>query len=766
VNRQRRVAVLAVFALVASLLSVFGSPAPPAQAATSADARLFDPGNIISDALFFDGGAMTSAQVQSFLNSKVSSCRSGYVCLKDYKQTTTSRSADPGNCTAYAGRANESAADIITRVGAACGISQKALLVLLQKETSLVTDTWPTDGEYRKATGYGCPDTANCNAAYYGFFNQVYMAAIQFNWYAANPQRFGHKPGYVNNVRFHPNAGCGTSPVFIKNQATAGLYNYTPYQPNAAALNNLEGTGDGCSSYGNRNFWRLYTDWFGSPTGASSLARTDASPTVYLIASGVKHAVPTMALLSDLSPLGAVGFVSQSYLDRFQTKQNAGRVIRAPNNDLFFYGSGYKLKFDTCGLVADYGGICDPSGFVQLNDEQISAFATGPAITPMMGTREGPTYYITSGTKREILDDRSRSEAGLPAGKNVLTENALSSLGFGAPVARDSVFVTQRGSDKSYLLTAGTKQDVASSGASLFGLPKSAVGSLRPESLAKLASAPSAFSGVVRGPGDTVDQILVSGGRYAWTSGSVGNGVAASAVNAEFLAKFPAKGSVTDGTFVKTANDAKVYLVSMPGLRLVNDWPALLSFAKGTPSILTVPADLVKGLPKGGTLLAAASLVRSPEDPTVYLLNGVSNKIPLSSFDMATEAGITGLSWVSGSLLKGYATVDKKLGYGLTCGDSKYVAAGGSIHAIAADRLPLYPIAFQALDSYTCAQLTVGKPAGQFIRTDNGAIFQLVDGQRRRVENMSRYTELGGTSDGFISVSSGFLTTMSEGPRA
>jgi hypothetical protein len=37
-----------------------------------------------------------------------------------------------------------------------------------------------------------------------------------------------------------------------------------PYQPNQAALNNLYGIGDGCSAYGNRNFWRIFTGWFGS----------------------------------------------------------------------------------------------------------------------------------------------------------------------------------------------------------------------------------------------------------------------------------------------------------------------------------------------------------------------------------------------------------------------------------------------------------------------------------------------------------------------
>ncbi len=56
--------------------------------------------------------------------------------------------------------------------------------------------------------------------------------------------------------------------VLMRNQATAALYYYTPYPPNAAALANLCGTGDGCSAYGNRNFWVFYNTWFG-PTTAS-----------------------------------------------------------------------------------------------------------------------------------------------------------------------------------------------------------------------------------------------------------------------------------------------------------------------------------------------------------------------------------------------------------------------------------------------------------------------------------------------------------------
>ncbi|UOE44492.1 LGFP repeat-containing protein [Agromyces larvae] len=249
--------------LVATLALVAGLIAIPQQSSIAANGSDFDPGFIIADDLFYDGAAMSAGQVQSFLNARVPQCRAGYVCLKAYSQDTASRAGEAGRCGGYAGAPGESAATIIAKVGAACGVSQKVLLVLLEKEQSLVTDDWPTSRQYRSATGYGCPDTADCDAAYYGFFNQVWMAALQFKRYQANPGGWRHIAGRTVNVLFHPNAACGSGPVYIMNAATAGLYNYTPYQPNAAALANLYGTGDGCSSYGNRNFWRIYTDWFG-----------------------------------------------------------------------------------------------------------------------------------------------------------------------------------------------------------------------------------------------------------------------------------------------------------------------------------------------------------------------------------------------------------------------------------------------------------------------------------------------------------------------
>ena len=277
---SRRVLVLVLAAL--SLLGVVVAPVAgdrPADVAQAADTRQFDAGNIITDQLFFNGSAMSAAEVQTFLNVRNPNCvpgPDGTPCLKNYRMNTTTMPADDRCPRQYTGAANETAATIIYKVGVACGISQRVLLVMLQKEQGLVTlsgnSLYPR--RYREAMGYACPDTATCNPAYAGFFKQVYTAAGRFNYYAANPNNFNHRAGQWNSVRYDVELSCGSSNVFIRNQATAGLYNYTPYQPNAASLAAGKGEGDSCSAYGNRNFWIYFTDWFGSTqtAGAGDLA--------------------------------------------------------------------------------------------------------------------------------------------------------------------------------------------------------------------------------------------------------------------------------------------------------------------------------------------------------------------------------------------------------------------------------------------------------------------------------------------------------------
>lgn len=217
----------------------------------------FNPGDIISDAQFFNGSAMSQAEVQAFLEEQGGA-------LASMTFDTTDESGE-GLCQDYVGVKGESAAVIIDQSARACGISQKVLLTMLQKEQHLVTATSPDAFQLKSAMGLSCPDDARCDPAYAGFFRQVYGAAKRFRYYEAHQDRYSYHEGQLNFVPYSPDAGCGGTEVWIANKATALLYIYTPYQPNTAALEAGEGSGDACSSYGNRNFALIYAGWFGDP---------------------------------------------------------------------------------------------------------------------------------------------------------------------------------------------------------------------------------------------------------------------------------------------------------------------------------------------------------------------------------------------------------------------------------------------------------------------------------------------------------------------
>ncbi|UUT35754.1 hypothetical protein [Microbacterium elymi] len=122
---------------------------------------------------------------------------------------------------------------MIYRASIACHINPKVIIVMLQKEQGLVTSTKPSAWNFEHAMGQNCPDTpAGCSAATAGFWKQVYLGARQMQIYTKYPTSFTYRAGQYNTVKWAPSSSCGTSKVLIKNQATANLYNYTPYRPN------------------------------------------------------------------------------------------------------------------------------------------------------------------------------------------------------------------------------------------------------------------------------------------------------------------------------------------------------------------------------------------------------------------------------------------------------------------------------------------------------------------------------------------------------
>lgn len=260
---------LTIGLIIFTLLIAEGALLWNSHQASAADARAYQAGRIIDDGIFTNGNAMSVEQIQDFLNSKNPNCQSGYTCLKNYHQNPANGADNYGNAPIPAGAI--SAAAIIKTYSMQFSINPQVILATLQKEMGLVTHTGPGLWRFRSAMGYGCPDNRApgapaCNPSFGSFSAQIYEGARHFRGY------FDAPPGWWvtyttgnNTIPFNPNSSCGSSVVNIQNRATVALYTYTPYQPNQSAINAGYGMGDGCGSYGNRNFFLFFSDWFGSP---------------------------------------------------------------------------------------------------------------------------------------------------------------------------------------------------------------------------------------------------------------------------------------------------------------------------------------------------------------------------------------------------------------------------------------------------------------------------------------------------------------------
>lgn len=263
----------------------------------------FNAGRIIDDEVFYNANTMTVEEIQAHLDKYSAGCdmwgekaigygrsingkavdptisrreyarlmreagRSDYhdapyVCISKYYENPTTHTTNYDTN----GEAQEgmiSAAQIIYDAAQKYSINPQVLLVMLKKESYVWGDTWPLKNEYNTVMGYGCPDNAACDAKYYGFYNQVMKAAWQLNYYKEHIYSYGYYPYMMNNIYYSPNTSCGTKAVYLENIATTSLYIYTPYTPNDAALANYPGEAY-CGSYGNRNFFMYFNEWFGS----------------------------------------------------------------------------------------------------------------------------------------------------------------------------------------------------------------------------------------------------------------------------------------------------------------------------------------------------------------------------------------------------------------------------------------------------------------------------------------------------------------------
>lgn len=733
----------------------------------------FNPGNIISENVFTNSKSMTAAQIQAFLNSKVPSCdtdgtlratdkgrgdltHAQYAAMKGW-------SGPPFTCLKDYSEGGRVSAQIIYDAAQEFNINPQVLIVLLQKEQSLVTDTWPISIQYRSATGYGCPDSAPCDSQYYGLTNQIRWSARMFRS-IMNASSGWYTPYVVGNnyIQYGVSSSCGGSTVNIVNRSTQALYNYTPYQPNQDSLNAGYGDAPGdCDTHGNRNFYLYFSDWFGSPQ-FGNLVRTADNGTVYFLSGSTKYPIASMNTLSALYPLGDVTYVSQASIDSFTTGPMMGRIIKSNDGTIYFYDAGIRLSFGSCAQVIAYGSSC--GGAIPFDDGQINALVNGPGMTDIFGTSSGKTFYITSGTKREVYDTTSLTQIGVAGGKVVLNESALDYLSYGAPVIRSNVVVTNRSNGQKYLYSNNTYHILSATQASYPYLNSLPTGTLDSSSI-PTGQVNSTFNGYIKDASTSKPYILMSQGKVLLTDPTAW-GVTSTTLDSAFVTSLPTATDAINNGIVMTPGDGTVYYVTNGTKRPVPGWGNLVDLKIQPFAINMIDAAQMNAIPTGPLVYAPGHLVKTANSATVYVVKGYSELMPISSFLFPQELGASSTLETIGSTDFGTYAVSSSLQTQISCGGQNYVGINGSLYQVSPSDLTKFgfnPANFTEAGLLCSVLPKSGKSIPEFLLDGTGTIYQVQSGSKHAFTGYGAYLAHGGTSQNTVRVSNHFSGLIPNG---
>lgn len=731
----------------------------------------FNAGNIISDAVFTNKSTMTEAQIQSFFNSKVSRCLGGrdennepIVCLKDFRMNTVSRPGDQ-YCSGYSGAANESAARIIYRVAQACNINPQVLIVMLQKEQGLITHTWPSAWRYRIALGQGCPDTAPCDPNFIGFFHQIYGAARQMQIYMEGKWFQWYAPGRTWNILYNPNRSCGSSLVYVANKATSALYYYTPYQPNAAALRAGYGTGDGCSAYGNRNFYNYFTDWFGStqnPTSMQGLVKVGTA--VWLLSGTNRYHLTAEAYPEYKAVFGAPVVTTAATLSGYREGARGSFYVKNASTGVVAMLQGSQThRFASCGLVATWGGSCgDP--LVTMSNAHFTKFKAGSEMTSFGRLAAGGRLHQLSGSALVPMYD-----AAAAAARNGGTAPYAAVIPAAVVKAR-TVETRLRFAPATYVKVSGKPEVwLADDAGSLHHLPSWALSAEigLPSKVGTNIAAADLNGYQVGAPLAPFVQCggksyAAAGGKLSALSAAVPAGFGSVPLDATTCGRLNLTGTKVNGTavFVRFAGSTDVFHLVSGQYRAVADAAQRTAInGEVAPTILGAGAAYRSAVTIGSPYPTAATFIRVSGTSEVWLVDGKS-LVHLPSWAMAAEYGLPGSSTLVGP--DAVVGMDKRapLTSFATCGSTTYVAASGKLHAVSASQVGGNTVT--ALTSQVCAGRTTGTATETPVFLNDGAVTVVAvgGGFLRLPDDASVTRAAAGTTPNIKRVSAAYLASL------
>ena len=392
----------------------------------------FNPHYLLSDADFTDVGGMTKHELDLFLTrgslaTLITPDVNGHV---------------------------KSASDIIWEASQKFHLNPKFLLVLLQREQSLVEDDNPTQDQLNWAMGYAvCDDCSKSDPRiqkFKGFGKQVYHAAkrIRFSYIADLDSRgftqSGIGPGIETIID-------GT-PVTPVNFATASLYTYTPHL------------------HGNKNFVKIWEKWFEHAFLAGTLLQDKSTGGVWLIQNEKKRAITSRATLHSRFNPNLVVPVSPDALEAYPEGAPIAfpnySLLRSPAGGVYLIVDDSRRGFTSQEAFRAIGFSPDEVVDVEWSDldpysegEPITTSSVYPQGAMLQDKSTGGVFFVRNGLKHPIMSREIMQTASLPGAILPVNPEDLAAYTTADPLRfKDGTLVAANGSPDIFVIENGERR--------------------------------------------------------------------------------------------------------------------------------------------------------------------------------------------------------------------------------------------------------------------------------------------------------------------
>ena len=417
------------------ILFLFIFAGEPVATAYAMENFAVDPEYLISDTEMLDVSSMSLEDIQGFLARG---------SLASYN--TTDKDG-----------IERSAAKIIWDVSQTFELSPRFLLVLLQREQSLVEDSDPTQNQLDWAMGYAVCDSCSKSdpiiQKYKGFGNQLYYAGQRIrDSYLSDLESRGYTqtgigPGIESIID-------GTT-VVPANNATASLYTYTPHL------------------HGNENFARIWNRWFNYDYLTGSLLQDKETGGIWLIQHNTRRPITSRtAFYSRFNPETVIS-VSPSTLEKYPIGLAISfpnySLLRSPGGTVYLIVDDARRGFASQQALRSLGFSAEEITDVTwedlvpyTEDEPLTVSSANPEGVLLQDKSTGGVFSVKDGKKypilsRELLKNRFPNDS-----ITVVTSEELEAFERAEPVRfQDGTLIAAQGSPDIFVISEGVRHPIA-----------------------------------------------------------------------------------------------------------------------------------------------------------------------------------------------------------------------------------------------------------------------------------------------------------------